>query len=79
MSTLSIVYLIAYLVVAALSLALPALESRFPRVAGVVQMLSALGLDMPRLLDGLRKLAAGQATGIIATNARKAPNRDGLP
>lgn len=67
----SIVLLIAYGTAAALSLALPSLETRWPRLAGAFQMLAALGLDVPRLLDGVQKVALGQpmARGSVASKA----------
>lgn len=77
MSNPSLVYLIAYVVVAALSVSLPLIEWRFPRVAAALQVLSALGLDLPRLLDGLRKLMTREPTaGTKNTSQPPSPVKD---
>ena len=60
MDNTTLPYLIAYAVVAVLSTLVPILSLNYPRVAGLMQVLAALGVDLPRFAEGLRKLASGE-------------------
>lgn len=72
MPSTSIALLVAYLFVAALSGLLPALEAWSPKVAAVAQILAAFGLDLPRLVDALRRLVTG-APVVVAVPAVAPP------
>ena len=61
MNNTSLVYLVAYVAVAGLSTLVPILARTSPRIAGLMQILAAVGFDLPRLADGLRKIATGEA------------------
>ena len=60
MNTTTLVPLLAYVAVAVLSTLVPILARTSPRVAGLMQALAALGVDLPRLAEGLRKVATGE-------------------
>ncbi len=62
MNTTALLSLLAYVAVAALSLLVPIVARTSPRVAGLMQTLGAVGLDLPRLAEGLRKVATGDSS-----------------
>ena len=71
MDNTTLPYLIAYAVVGVLSTLVPILSLNYPRVAGLMQVLAALGVDLPRFAEGLRKLASGDRSGAAGDAEKK--------